>query len=126
MEVTTNYTLSDAQSSVESEGVAKSILDMKYLTLVVEFGEPMLFAYTDIIGISDHDYKVDLFLTSKQTLSLSGLGYQYEDFLFQLCKLRNELLLKYLLIEETLIQGAFEAHFNWLDPDGQLNQTGNC
>ena len=126
MEVTVNYKLSDAQSNVEQEGESKSILDEKHLTLVVEFGEPMLFAYTDITGISDHDYKIDLFLTSKQMLSLSGLGYQYEDFLFQLYKLRNELLLKYLLMEETLIQGAFEAHFNWLDPNGQLNQSGNC
>jgi hypothetical protein len=126
MEVNVNYRLIDKQSNVKSEGEAKSVLDEKYLTLVVEFGEPMLFAYTDITGIYDHDYKIDLFLTSKQTLTLSGLGYQYEDFLFQLYKLRNELLLKYLLMEETLVQAAFEAHFNWLDPNGQLNQIGNC
>jgi hypothetical protein len=126
VEVTVSYRLSDEQSNVSSEGEAKSVLDEKYLTLVVEFGEPMLFAYTDITGIHDHDYRIDLFLTSKETLSLSGLGYQYEDFLFQLYKLRNELLLKYLLMQETLVQGAFEAHFNWLDPNGQLNQTGEC
>ena len=64
----------------------------------------MLFAYTDIIGISDYDYKVDLFLTSKEKLNLWGLGYQYEDFLFQLFKLRNELMLKYLLMEEKLLK----------------------
>jgi hypothetical protein len=126
MEVTVNYRLSGEQSNVKSEGKAKSVLDENYLTLVVEFGEPMLFAYTDIIGIYDHDYKIDLFLSSKQTLNLSGLGYQYEDFLFQLYKLRNELLLKYLLMEETLVQAAFEAHFNWLNSNGQLNQTGDC
>jgi hypothetical protein len=126
MEVTVNYRLSDEQSNVKSEGAARSVLDEKYLTLVVEFGEPMLFAYTDITGICDHDYKIDLFLTSKQTLTLSGLGYQYEDFLFQLYKLRNELLLRYLLMGEALVQAAFEAHFNWLDPNGQPNQTGEC
>jgi len=126
MEVNVNYRLSDKQSNVKSEGEAKSVLDEKYLTLIVEFGEPMLFAYTDITGIYDHDYKIDLFLGSKQTLNLSGLGYQYEDFLFQLYKLRNELLLKYLLMEETLVQAAFEAHFNWLDANGQLNQSGDC
>jgi len=126
MQVSGNYRLSDVQSNVESEGEAKIVLDEKYLTLLVEFGEPMLFTYTDITGIYDHDYKIDLLLTSKQTLRLSGLGYQYEDFLFQLYKLRNELLLKYLLMEETLVQAAFEAHFNWLDPNGQLNLTGDC
>jgi hypothetical protein len=111
---------------VQSEGEAKSVLDEKYFTLIVGFGEPMLFAYTDITGIYEHDYKIDLFLTSRQTLSLSGLGYQYEDFLLQLYKLRNELLLKYLLMQEAVVQAAFEAHFNWLDPNGLINQTGEC
>ena len=83
------------------------------------FGEPMLFAYTDIVGISDYDYKVDLFLTSKEKLNLWGLGYQYEDFLFQLFKLRNELMLKYLLMEESLLQGGFEAQYTQQDPNGQ-------
>ena len=86
----------------------------------------MLFAYTDIVGISDYDYKVDLFLTSKEKLNLWGLGYQYEDFLFQLYKLRNELMLKYLLMEESLLQAGFEAQYTQLDPNGQTNQTGNC
>lgn len=126
MEVAVNYRLSDEHANVESEGEAKSVLDEKYLTLVVEFGEPMLFTYTDIAGIHEHDYEIDLLLTSRQTLSLSRMGYQYEDFLFELYKLRNELLLKCLLMEETLVQAAFEAHFNWLDQNGQLNQTGNC
>ncbi len=96
------------------------------MTLTVMFGEPMLFAYTDIVGISDYDYKVDLFLTSKEKLNLSGLGYQYEDFLFQLYKLRNEILLKYLLIDESLLKGGFEAQYKQLDQNGQTNQTGNC
>jgi hypothetical protein len=86
----------------------------------------MLFSYADIAEISDHDYKVDLYLTSKEKLSLWGLGYQYEDFLFQLFRLRNELLLKYLLMEESLLQAGFEAQFARLDSNRQMIQTGNC
>jgi hypothetical protein len=86
----------------------------------------MLFSYADIAEISDHDYKVDLYLTSKEKLSLWGLGYQYEDFLFQLFRLRNELLLKYLLMEESLLQAGFEARFTRLDSNRQMIQTGNC
>ena len=86
----------------------------------------MLFSYADITGISDYEYKVDLLFTSKEKLNLWGLGYQYEDFLFQLFKLRNELLLKYLLMQESLLQAGFEAQFTWLDSDNQINQTGNC
>jgi hypothetical protein len=126
MDVAVNYKLYDDQSNIKNEGEARATLDEKYLTLTVMFGEPMLFAYTDIVGISDYDYKIDLFLTSKEKLNLWGLGYQYEDFLFQLFKLRNELTLKYLLMEESLLQGGFEAQYTQQDPKGQTNQTGNC
>jgi hypothetical protein len=126
MEVAINYKLYDDKSNIKNEGEAKATLDEQYLTLSAMFGEPMLFSYTDIIGISDYDYKVDLFLTSKEKLSLWGFGFQYEDFLFQLYKLRNELMLKYLLIDESLLKGGFEAQYIQLDPNGQTNQTGNC
>jgi hypothetical protein len=126
MEVAVNYKLYDDEANIKNEGEAKAKFDDQYLTLTVMFGEPMLFAYTDIVGISDYDYKVDLFLTSKEKLNLWGLGYQYEDFLFQLYKLRNELMLKYLLIDESLLKGGFEAQYKQLDPNGQTNQTGNC
>jgi len=126
VEVAVNYKLYNDESKIIGEGEARATFDDQYLTLTVMFGEPMLFAYTDIVGISDYDYKVDLFLTSKEKLNLSGLGYQYEDFLFQLYKLRNELMLKYLLIDESLLKGGFEAQYKQLDPNGQPNQTGNC
>jgi hypothetical protein len=126
MEIAVNYKLYDNESNIKNEGEAKAKFDDQYLTLNVMFGEPMLIAYTDIVGISDYDYKVDLFLTSKEKLNLWGLGYQYEDFLFQLYKLRNELMLKYLLIDEALLKGGFEAQYKQLDPNGQTNQTGNC
>ena len=90
------------------------------------FGEPMLFMYTDIVKISDYDYKIDLSLTSNETLNLWGLGYQYEDFLFQLFKLRNELLIKFMLMEETLIQAGFQGQYSSLDSTSQMTQNGRC
>ena len=126
MEVAVNYILYDDKTNIKNEGEARATIDDRYLTLTVMFGDPMLFAYTDIVGISDYDYKVDLLLTSKEKLNLWGLGYQYEDFLFQLYKLRNELLVKYLLIDEHLLKDGFEAQYKQIDPNGQTNQTENC
>jgi len=126
MEVDVIYKLYDDESNMKTAGEAKATLDEKYLTLTPMFGDPMLFAYTDIVGISDYDYKVDLFFTSKEKLNLWGLGYQYEDFLFQLYKLRNELILKYLLMKESLLQAGFEAQYTKIDSNGQTNQIGNC
>jgi hypothetical protein len=125
MEVQANYKLSE-QTNVKSSGEAKVVLDDKHLVLKVTLGESLLFSYTDILGIAEGDYKLDLFLTSKDVLSLSGLGYRYEDFLFNLYRLRNELLLKYLLMEESLLKAGFEARFSSFDDKNQLNQTGQC
>ena len=124
MRSTTNF--SGTTSILKNEGEAKAALDEKYLTLTVMFGEPMLFMYTDIVKISDYDYKIDLSLTSNETLNLWGLGYQYEDFLFQLFKLRNELLIKFMLMEETLIQAGFQGQYSLLDLNSQISQNGGC
>jgi len=126
LEVAVNYKIFDDESNLKNQGESRATLTEQYLTLTVMFGEPMLFAYTDIVEISAYDYKVDLFLTSKEKLNLWGLGYQYEDFLFQLFKLRNELMLKYLLMEESLLQAGFEAQYSRFDPMGQTNRNGNC
>ena len=126
MEFELNYKLFGNESNLKNEGEAKAALDQKYLTLTVMFGEPMLFMYTDIVKISDYDYKIDLSLTSNETLNLWGLGYQYEDFLFQLFKLRNELLIKFMLMEETLIQAGFQGQYSSLDSTSQMTQNGRC
>jgi hypothetical protein len=126
MEAEVNYKICDAQGQVKAQGQAKANLDEKYLTLNVKFSQPMLFAYTDIEGISEQEYQFDLFLTSKEKLNLSGLGYSYEDFLTELYRQRNQLMLKYLLMNESLITGGFEAVFKSIDPQGRINQNGRC
>jgi hypothetical protein len=126
LEAKVNYKISDDNSNLKSEGEAKAILEEDGLTLKVAFGEPILLSYTDIVGISEGDYKVDLFLTSKEMLSIWGLGYQYEDFLFQLFRFRSELLLKHLLMEEALLNSGTEAHFNWINSAGDIVQIGDC
>ena len=126
MEVGVNYKLFSDMSDIKSEGEAKATLDEQYLTLNLMFGDPMLLAYTDIVEISEYDYKVDFFLISKEKLNLCGLGYQYEDFLFQLYKFRNEQMLKYLLMQESVFQAGFEAQFTQFDVDGQIGKTGSC
>lgn len=44
MEVELSFRLQDAGSNIRSEGLAKAVLDERYLTLGVEFGEPLLVA----------------------------------------------------------------------------------
>lgn len=126
METELYYKLFDAQSTIKSEGQAKAVLDGKYLTLNLEFGDPLFYSYTDFLGVSEGDYQINLFLPLKEKLHLSRLGYQYEDFLREFFRLRNELLLKYLLMEDKLIQGSFKAQYTCFDSLGQLQHKGSC
>ena len=126
MEATVDFRLVDEASSVKSEGKANVVLDNRFVTLAVEFGEPILFSYTDITGIFEQEYRIKLFLASKEELDLWGLGYRYEDFLSELFRLRNEVLLKYMLMEESPLQSGFRAQFSRLNSSGQVSQSGNC
>lgn len=119
------YKLTDDKSNVKAQGEAKAALDESYLTLTVDFGEPLLFSYVDITAIVDSDYTANITLTSNEKLTLTRLGYQYEDFLFQLFKLRNELLLKYLLMQESLLQEGFEGQYSSFPSSGQVT-SGQC
>ena len=86
MESEANYSLKDEQLNLKSEGQAKAVLDDKNLTLAVDFGEPKLFSYTDMVQISEGDYQIIILMNSKETLTISGLGYNFENFLFNLFK----------------------------------------
>ena len=126
MEASVNYKLTRDGAEAALEGEAKAVLNDQYLNLTVSLGEPLLFSYSDIIDISEHDYQIDILTASKEQLTLGRLGYQYEDFLFQLFKLRNELLLKYLLMQESLLQDQFYGQYTRTYPPEQLNQGAAC
>ncbi len=122
LEASLYYKLNNSNTGQSSEGEAKAVLEEKTLTLITSMGDPVQFNYVDIKEINDYAYKIDVFMHSQEKLVLERLGYQYEDFLFQLFKLRNELLLKYLLMEETLIQDQFYGQYAVTGS----NLKGNC
>jgi len=45
---------------------------------------------------------VEILLSSRDKVTLSQIGYNYESFLITLYKLKNELYLRYLLMNEGL------------------------
>jgi hypothetical protein len=68
---------------------------------------------------------VDLFLGSSKKLRMSQLGYEYENFLINLYKRRNELLLKYLLMEEKCLASQISADYFYIDEDKD-ERRGSC
>ncbi len=89
------------------------------------FGPPFLVPLRDIVQISAEDYRIQLSLTAGSQLTLSSLGYRYEDFFRVLVHLRNEVLLKELLMHETVRKSGVEASFERYDRDGSLQRLGD-
>lgn len=126
MECTLSYSLSDESGQETAYGEARVRLEEEHLSILPKFGEPLFFSLRDILEISEGDYKILLTLTSKEKLTLFELGYKYEDFLRVLSKLRNEMLLKDMLMHETLKKSGVEAEFIYFDEAGNKKQKGNC
>lgn len=121
-----NYSLQDENNIVTSSGEAKATLNSNYLTVVPNIGESIVFSYIDILGIAEEDYKINLFLTSKEKLTLFHLGYRYEDFLRAIFRRRNELFLKYLLMDERLRESDIEAEFALFNENAEELHGGSC
>ena len=102
----------------------KALLDERNLTLNPLHGDSNVIPYFEIFRIDDADYRVNLDL-GFELITLSQLGYDYENFLKNLYKLRGELLLRYLLMNEGCVAKGVDAHFMYIDPGGS-SQEGEC
>jgi len=126
MECSASYSLNDGAGQLIASGDTQVRLEEENISILPKFAEPLLFSLRDILEISEGDYKIHLTLTSKEKLTLFNLGYRYEDFLRVLSKLRNEILLKDMLMQETLRKSGVEAEFAYFDEGGNEKQRGKC
>jgi len=114
----------DAQQAAAGEGQA--VLDTESLSIQPRFGEALHLPLRDILSISEGDYEVHLTLTSKETLTIGELGHYYEDFLTNLSKQRNEVLLKDMLMNESVKKSGMKATFAHSDESGKEVENGQC
>ncbi len=121
-----SYALSDAGGIETAQGEATVQLAEDSLTILPKFGEVLFLTFRDIRDLSESDYKVRLVLTSNETLTLSNLGYKYEDFLRVFAGFRNELFLKDMLMKENLRKSGVEAEIVSLDETEKENLKGKC
>lgn len=108
------------------ETICKIILNKESFSVLPESGGTYFFAYREAIEALPGDYKLILILNGEQELQISQLGYQYEDFIKTFIRLRNEMLLKDLLFQETLKKSGFEAVFVSLNTKGLEKQRGKA
>ena len=126
MECPLSYSFSDRSGQVKAGGQAKARVDEESLTILPEAGETLFFSLRDILDISDVDYRMRLTLSSKEDLALFNVGYQYQDLLRNISQLRNEMLLKDMLMNEKLKKSGVQAEYIYYDETGKEKQRGKC
>jgi len=108
------------------ETAAKIILTQDSFSVFPEGWGTYCFTYREVIDLNFADYRFELVFAGDKKLQIFNLGYQYEDFIRIFIKLRNEMLLKDLLLQETLKKSGFEADFAYLDKSGAEKQKGRA
>ncbi|MCX6642569.1 MAG: hypothetical protein NTV15_04185 [Candidatus Bathyarchaeota archaeon] len=110
-----NFTHNDLSGKTLHSGEVKAILDSRTLTITMNNKKVVSIPFFEIQGIVDEDYSVGLLLSSGERIFVTQIGYEYENFLSNLYKNRNELLLKYMLMEEENLVWGIEAQFRYND-----------
>ena len=126
MEYSLSYSLSDRGGQVRASGQARARVEEESLAILPEAGETLFFSLRDILEISEADYKIHLTLSSQEGLTLFNVGYQYQDLLRNISQLRNEMLLKDMLMNEKLRKSGVQAEFVYFDEAGKEEQRGKC
>lgn len=87
----------------------------EYLHIVPTRGKEFEIKYRNILRIKGENYKISIILLTLDELTLSCLGYSYEDFLRILMMNRNELILRDMLYGESKIFLETEGEYKLSD-----------
>lgn len=93
------YSDFESDSSLIESGEGKIRLQEESFTILGKKLEPLLVTYRNIAGIDAQNYRIDLILYTNEKISLYDLGYNYENFFRDLSRLRNEIVIKDLLMK---------------------------
>jgi hypothetical protein len=126
MECTASYLFSEDDDRQISKGDNDLLLDAEKLTVLPTSGEPLLIPYRDIIQLSKAGYKINVNLVSKEKLTIFNLGFKYEDFFRNFSKLNNEVILKDLLMNETIQKSGVAADLAYVDANKSEKALGQC
>ncbi len=126
MECPSSYLLKDENGDKIEDGDAKVLLNEENFSLYTKFKDALLIPFRDIMSISSEQYKIQINLYSSEQLIIFNLGYRFEDFLRVFLKLRNALLLKDMLMDETLRKSGTEAEYVHINKSTKIRENGQC
>jgi len=119
-----SYALLDENGKQVTTGDCNGAINKEYLTLYPKFGDILPFHLREISLIEAENYQITLPMFSKEKLTLFDLGHCYEDFHRVLSDLRNEVIIKDLLMNETVRKPDVNMEFTCTDEKGNEKQKG--
>ncbi len=120
------FVLSDEEGVEFDNGQGRIQLTENAVFIIPKFGETLLVSYRDILKIQEKDYRLHIQFKTKEILTISDLGYKYEDFLRIFHRLRNEILIKDLLINESIRKSGIKAEFTFTNEGEEEIQNETC
>lgn len=120
------FSFAAREGAEAASGEARVRLHDEYLAVAPQFGEPLRLPLRDMLEVVGAGHRVELRLSSDEVLSLSHLGYAYEDFLRLLRRARGEVLLRDLLMHENLQKAGVTAAARLTGPEGGVRLSGRC
>lgn len=126
LQCSASYLLKDSNGKQTAAGESNIQLYEDSVSVLPEFGQSIIFSYRDIININPDNYKIHLVLTSNEVLTLSNLGYTFEDFLRVLLKMRNQVIIIDLLMNESLKTIIPAAEYEYFTGNDIKKSEGTC
>ena len=124
LECSMSYTLLDENGKQVAAGDCKGTISKEYLTVYPKFGDVLPFHLRDISLIEPENYRVTLSTFSREKLTLFNLGQCFEDFQRVLSDLRNEVIIRDLLMNETVRKPDVDMEFTYTDEKGNEKLKG--
>jgi len=128
MECSVKYLLLTPGGQEAGSGEASAAIDYEKELLIIKpsSSDAMSIPFNEIVEAMGSDFTINIVLASGEKLSLSDLGYKYDDFLRVLSKQHAETIQKEMLMKETPKKAPVEAFFVYSDPNGDIIQKGDC
>ncbi len=104
-----SYKLKASDNTLLEASSCKVSFDQERLTVSSQFGQPIYITLRDMMDVTEEDYHIYITLMDGSTLIIHDLGYKHDDFFRQCLKIRNTIILKDMLAEETLIKSGVNA-----------------
>jgi hypothetical protein len=101
-----------------SKGEAEIELEKEKLSILPRLGEAITLSLVDIEEILTAEYRINLVISSHEHLSIFDLGYKFGDFISNLFHMRNEMILKYLLMNESVKLSGVWGDLSVIDLSG--------